>query len=67
MPIYEYQCEQCDEHFEKLVRSSTKTDEITCPKCGSGLVRKALSLFGFAGGNKTSGSSSSAGSSCGPT
>jgi len=67
MPIYEYQCEECAERFEKLVRSSTKQEEITCPKCGSGLVRKALSVFGFTGGSKTSSAGSSAGNSCGST
>jgi len=31
MPIYEYICEDCQTHFEKIVLN--KTQEIACPKC----------------------------------
>ncbi len=43
MPIFEYQCQECGEEFEKLIRSPEK---IECPECG-GDVRKLLSRFGF--------------------
>ena len=43
MPIYEYQCQECGEEFEKLIRSPEK---IECPECG-GDVKKLLSRFGF--------------------
>ncbi len=33
MPIYEYVCEECHSPFEKIVLS--KTESISCPKCGS--------------------------------
>ena len=46
MPIYEYQCEECHERFELFVRSSAQQATPTCPKCGSGKVSKAVSLFG---------------------
>jgi putative FmdB family regulatory protein len=45
MPIYEYRCSECGEKFEKLVRLSTATSEIECPKCGGQKVEKLLSLF----------------------
>lgn len=46
MPIYEYQCQECGEEFEKLVRFPSKQTE--CPHCGGKDVRKVISRFGFA-------------------
>jgi putative FmdB family regulatory protein len=65
MPLYEYQCEECGESFELLVRSSDQQDEVTCPKCGGKKVRKAISLFGVG----ASGRKAASGPSCstGPT
>ena len=65
MPIYEYHCDECKDRFEKLVRSTTKVEEIECPACGSKKLRKALSCFGVGGAK--SGSPASAESSCGST
>ncbi|MBL7183119.1 MAG: zinc ribbon domain-containing protein [Anaerolineae bacterium] len=52
MPIYEYRCLKCGEKFEKLVRLSTSTSEIECPKCGgqdvehhSGLHQRVWPLY----------------------
>ena len=45
MPFYEYQCQECGEKFEKLVRLSTSTSEIECPKCGCRKVEKLISTF----------------------
>lgn len=45
MPIYEYQCPECDEQFEKLVRLNGPTPE--CPACGAKDVQKQVSLSGF--------------------
>jgi len=46
MPIYEYQCQECGEEFEKLVRSISSAPEVQCPRCGGKKVKKAFSLFG---------------------
>jgi putative FmdB family regulatory protein len=46
MPIYEYQCQECGEEFEKLVRSISSVHEVECPRCGGKKVKKAFSLFG---------------------
>jgi putative FmdB family regulatory protein len=54
MPIYEYQCLECGEKFEKLMRSINSPQEIECPKCGGRKVEKLLSNFGL----QTSGSAS---------
>ena len=42
MPLYEYACRDCDNHFELLVRESTKLE---CPKCASTKLDKQLSVF----------------------
>jgi putative FmdB family regulatory protein len=41
MPIYEYICEDCQTHFEKIVLN--KTQEIACPKCAG--KKNAIKLF----------------------
>ena len=64
MPIYEYCCKQCGSKFEKLVKLSTKTSEIECPRCGAQRAEKTVSLFGTTG--NTSSGGPSLGASCGP-
>jgi putative FmdB family regulatory protein len=41
MPLYEYQCEKCEQRFERIQKFSDPPVE-TCPTCG-GKVRKLLS------------------------
>jgi putative FmdB family regulatory protein len=65
MPLYEFQCTDCKDEFEELVRSSTAIDEVTCPQCGGQKVKRKVSMFA----SKASGPSLSfggvpAGSSC---
>lgn len=40
MPLYEYQCEQCQHRFEKI-QSFSAPDPESCPKCG-GRVQRML-------------------------
>ena len=47
MPIYEYACMQCEEHFEELVRTSDQV--VTCPGCGAAKVVRQLSAFAVHG------------------
>lgn len=49
MPIYEYICEECDTPYEKLVLS--KSEKVTCPKCGSGRKTQQPSTFSAHSGN----------------
>ncbi|QDV72376.1 FmdB family zinc ribbon protein [Botrimarina mediterranea] len=42
MPLYEYQCKDCDRDVEVLVRSEAEKPE--CPECGSGRLVKLLSV-----------------------
>ena len=34
MPLYEFQCTDCKDDFEELVRSSAAVAEVKCPHCG---------------------------------
>jgi len=66
MPIYEYVCDDCETHFEKIVIN--KQQEISCPKCASKKTTIQLSVFATAssgGSSAPSGGSSSGGSCCG--
>src|SRR5437762_8805832 len=68
MPIYEYICEDCQTHFEKIVLN--KTQEIACPKCAGKKNAIQLSVFSAANGSgngasaKSSGEFSGGGGSC---
>jgi putative FmdB family regulatory protein len=64
MPIYEYACMECEDHFEELVRSSEQV--VTCPSCGAAKVLKQLSSFAVHGStpNKSTGVTSSGGGGC---
>ena len=54
MPIYEYRCEDCGSHFEKLVRRSAETSELECPSCGKRHLRQELSTFAARSSNGAS-------------
>ncbi|MEW6382298.1 MAG: zinc ribbon domain-containing protein [bacterium] len=45
MPIYEYQCLDCHQDFEKLVTFGHK-EAVACPHCHGYHVDKQLSTFG---------------------
>jgi putative FmdB family regulatory protein len=58
MPIYEYLCDDCGAHYERIVMSQKQS--ITCPKCESAKHTIQLSVFAApANGSKTSRGSSS--------
>ncbi len=61
MPIYEYQCSQCKNEFEKLVLNTS--EKIACPKCKSKKVQRVMSAFAFSVGGKFK--STAGASSCG--
>ena len=63
MPIYEFECCDCSEQFEKLVFRSD--EQVTCPKCSSAGVRKQMSVCGFKSGGEKGSASSRMGSASG--
>jgi len=66
MPLYEFQCPDCESRFERLVRSSDSVLKIICPTCGGEKAERLLSLFATAGPRSGSASASSSGDACGP-
>ena len=67
MPIYEYICDDCQEHYESIVMSSHQ--RVECPKCAS--TRHTLQLSVFRAGKSGNGagaeaSPSSSGCGCTP-
>ena len=42
MPLYEYQCDNCGERFERIRKFSDPPLDEPCPKCG-GPIRKLIS------------------------
>ena len=60
MPLFEYVCDECDTHFEKIVR--TRTSSVECANCSSVKVQRQLSVFAVA----SSGTESQAEEFCGP-
>jgi putative FmdB family regulatory protein len=41
MPIYEFECEACDAHFDDLVAAGT--ERAPCPECGSTRTKRRFS------------------------
>lgn len=46
MPLFEYQCRDCEKPFEAFVTSDRKA---ACPACGSENLLKMLSRLGMVG------------------
>lgn len=65
MPIYEYQCKECENEFEKLVWNTS--EKITCPKCKSKRVHRMMSAFAFSVGGKFKSTANSSCSGCAAT
>lgn len=66
MPIYEFDCHDCGESFDKLVRSASRVSEVTCPSCASPEVKKKLSLFSSKVSGGTRSSAAGAPANCAP-
>jgi putative FmdB family regulatory protein len=64
MPIYEYICEDCQTHFERIVGATVAANvgRIACPKCGSERKNLQFSVFSSPKGSSSNGGTS-AGSS----
>ncbi|MBE9538316.1 MAG: zinc ribbon domain-containing protein [Proteobacteria bacterium] len=46
MPIYEYQCQDCDERVEVLQKISD-APKVDCPACGKPSLKKKMSAVAF--------------------
>ncbi|MDY6845419.1 MAG: zinc ribbon domain-containing protein [Thermodesulfobacteriota bacterium] len=45
MPIYEYECQKCNERFEILQKLSEDKNVVECPQCHTYNTQRVLSLF----------------------
>jgi len=45
MPIYSYQCSDCEEKFDMLIGVTSEKTELKCPKCSSKKIKKTLTTF----------------------
>ena len=64
MPLYEFQCTDCKDEFEELVRSSAAVADVKCPRCGGEHVRRKVSIFASKVSGGISFASAPAASSC---
>ena len=62
MPIFEYECRDCHQQFETLVRSSTVPE---CPSCHSHDLEKQLSVFATSASESAGPSAADFPSACG--
>ncbi|TDY01658.1 FmdB family zinc ribbon protein [Thiohalophilus thiocyanatoxydans] len=46
MPIYEYQCEECD-HVLEVIQKMSEAPLSECPECGKTALKKLISASGF--------------------
>jgi putative FmdB family regulatory protein len=45
MPLYEYECQDCQNRFTLLRPFSRREERATCPNCGSERSEPVLSVF----------------------
>ena len=45
MPIYEYECGDCQRRVSLLIRTAADAAAPTCPRCGSTALRRLMSRF----------------------
>jgi len=43
MPLYEFECLDCNSRFEKIVPVADAARDVTCTKCGSSNIKKVIS------------------------
>lgn len=48
MPLYVYDCGDCDHRFEVFLRSSTAAVPVKCESCGSASISRSVSGFAIA-------------------
>lgn len=60
MPLYDFQCTDCETTFEELVKSADSCGEVQCVRCGSKKVERLLSVFATGGGHSSGASGGSA-------
>jgi putative FmdB family regulatory protein len=65
MPFYEYECESCNESFTTLRAMSDRDRSTSCPSCGSRKVKRKVSVFSAAGGDRSGAGRDAGSAGCG--
>ncbi|MBI5677381.1 MAG: zinc ribbon domain-containing protein [Planctomycetes bacterium] len=66
MPIYEFQCDQCNTKFDEYFRSARERKKLFCPSCQSDRIHKIFSVFGMSvGGSVNDNASQGSSGGCG--
>ncbi len=47
MPIYEYQCEDCQKVFQALIMKIEEEKELRCQNCGSSALKRLISRVAY--------------------
>ena len=50
MPVYEYQCVDCNKKFDLFVPQRMNTEGVVCRQCHGANVKKLISTFARIGG-----------------
>jgi putative FmdB family regulatory protein len=65
MPIYDFNCRQCNARFDKLTSFNWKAAGVRCPTCGSSDIVQLVSRpGGFTSGGKMDMAGGGNGSAC---
>jgi putative FmdB family regulatory protein len=54
MPLYNYQCTDCQSAFTELRKASERDNSIVCPKCSSAQTKRGLTGFAIGESQKMS-------------
>ncbi len=54
MPLYEFECKQCQASFEELLMRPSDPAKVLCPRCGSAETTRLLSAAALASGDGAS-------------
>lgn len=54
MPIYDYRCKDCNNHFDVFHKGKEMIEDILCPKCGSKNYTKLISAPSISFSNSSS-------------
>jgi putative FmdB family regulatory protein len=67
MPLYEYECSDCETRFDALRGMSEADDPIACPTCGSQETHRVISLFSAVGDQGVIAGEGASCASCSPS
>ncbi|MGD2177477.1 MAG: zinc ribbon domain-containing protein [Anaerolineae bacterium] len=67
MPLYEYECSDCETCFDALRGMAQADDPIACPQCESKDTHRVISLFSAIGDQGVIAGQGASCSSCSPS